>query len=118
MGIGLVHGLTNMGGGLLSLYASVRHNAKFEIRRKIALGYLAFAFAQLLVLGYATKVTGTLLICAALMAFAAGVTYIVVGRAIFRQISAGRYSVHFSAFEISCGTVLIARRALTLTPLL
>lgn len=45
--MGLLHGLSNMGGGLLVAYASALAHEKEEIRRIIALGYLAFALTQL-----------------------------------------------------------------------
>ena len=48
--MGLVHGLSNMGGGLLVVYASTLSHDKEEIRRTIALGYLAFALTQLAML--------------------------------------------------------------------
>ncbi|VTU34570.1 Sulfite exporter TauE/SafE [Variovorax sp. PBL-H6] len=45
--MGLAHGLSNMGGGLLVVYAGTLSDDKEEIRRTIALGYLAFALTQL-----------------------------------------------------------------------
>lgn len=48
--MGLVHGLSNMGGGLLVVYAGTLSSDKEEIRRTIALGYFMFALTQLLTL--------------------------------------------------------------------
>lgn len=45
--LGLVHGLSNMGGGLLVVFAGTLSEDKEEVRRIIALGYLAFALTQL-----------------------------------------------------------------------
>jgi len=114
-GIGLVHGLTNMGGGLLSLYSSVRYTTKFEIRQQIALGYAMFAATQLLVLVYAGTATRDRLITAAILACAAGVTFVTVGRAVFQRVSSAHYNIHFSLFEIGCGFFLIVRRLIALS---
>lgn len=108
-GIGLVHGLTNMGGGLLSLYASIRHDGKYQIRQLIALGYATFALSQLAVLGVTTHspppMADTILYAAL-----AGFTFVLVGRSAFNRVSSTRYNVLFSVFEIGCGVVLITRR--------
>lgn len=48
--IGAVHGLTNMGGGLLSLLCGSIYVEKEKIRPNIAFGYSIMAFCQLVVL--------------------------------------------------------------------
>lgn len=45
--MGAVHGLTNMGGALLALYASSTQEGKLEIRTTISRYYLAFGLIQL-----------------------------------------------------------------------
>jgi hypothetical protein len=112
-GIGLVHGLTNMGGGLLSLYASIRHEGKYEIRQIIALGYATFALSQLAVLS-ATTPNPPRILDPALFALIAGITFVVIGRFTFKRVSTSRYNVLFSIFEIGCGSVLIGRRLIAM----
>jgi uncharacterized membrane protein YfcA len=46
-GMGFVHGLSNMGGGLLVVLASALTHEKEETRRIIAVGYSLFAITQL-----------------------------------------------------------------------
>jgi uncharacterized protein len=46
-GLGLIHGLSNMGGGLLVVYASAVSPDKEEMRRVVAMGYLMFEVVQL-----------------------------------------------------------------------
>ncbi|EWY39025.1 hypothetical protein N825_08465 [Skermanella stibiiresistens SB22] len=46
MAMGAVHGLTNMGGALLTLYAAAHQDDKHGIRGTIATYYLMFAVAQ------------------------------------------------------------------------
>lgn len=48
--IGLVHGVSNLGGGLLSIFASSRHQRKEDVRRLIAYCYAWFAVVQLAML--------------------------------------------------------------------
>ena len=48
--MGLLHGLTNLGGSLLTLIVSNRFNKKEFIRYYIAAGYLIFAIIQLSVI--------------------------------------------------------------------
>ena len=48
--MGLIHGLSNMGGGLLTILSSSLFQDKREIRANIAYGYLIFATTQVIVL--------------------------------------------------------------------
>jgi hypothetical protein len=112
-GIGLVHGLTNMGGGLLSLYSSVRHTGKLDIRQHIALGYALFAFTQLLVLAM-TSTTDFSMSFIYVSVGVASCSYLTVGRLTFSRLSSADYNVLFSLFEIGCGSTLIVRRLLAI----
>ena len=46
--LGLLHGFTNLGGGLLALISSNIGNSKLEVRTNIAFGYLVFGAIQIL----------------------------------------------------------------------
>ncbi len=48
--MGFVHGISNMGGGLLTILSSSRFHTKKEILSNIAFGYIVFGTAQILVL--------------------------------------------------------------------
>ncbi|MFZ9000524.1 MAG: TSUP family transporter [Bacteriovoracaceae bacterium] len=50
MVLGIVHGLSNLGGGLLTLYAASKANDKVQVRGIISFGYLIFGVVQLLIL--------------------------------------------------------------------
>ena len=45
--LGFIHGVTNLGGGLLTLYSSCRGRSKTQVRGIIAFGYLLFGIIQL-----------------------------------------------------------------------
>uniref|UniRef100_UPI003D10E8AD TSUP family transporter n=1 Tax=Arcobacter sp. TaxID=1872629 RepID=UPI003D10E8AD len=48
--MGIVHGLTNLGGSLLALYFNKRYSDKYYIRTNIAVLYLLFALFQIFTL--------------------------------------------------------------------
>ena len=48
--IGTVHGLSNLGGGLLAIFAASSFDDKTKVRSNIAFYYLCFAFIQLVTL--------------------------------------------------------------------
>jgi len=48
--IGVIHGISNMGGGLLSLFTSSIHKGKHSIRINTAFAYLIFGVTQLAVI--------------------------------------------------------------------
>ncbi len=50
--IGTVHGLSNLGGGLLAIFAASRFEEKREVRGNIAFCYMCFAIIQLATLAY------------------------------------------------------------------
>jgi hypothetical protein len=50
--LGIIHGLTNLGGSLLSLICSNIDNKKYIVRHNIAIGYFIFSIFQLIVINY------------------------------------------------------------------
>jgi uncharacterized membrane protein YfcA len=94
--IGSVHGLTNMGGGLLSIFVSSVETSKNRIRATIALGYLLMAVTQIAVLltrGHVSPSMNGL----ALVALS-GTTYSLVGNRLFRLSSERHYQHVLTAF--------------------
>ena len=53
--MGMVHGISNMGGGLLSVLMSTTYNEKDTIRTNIAYVYLIFSASQLIVLMFISQ---------------------------------------------------------------
>lgn len=102
--IGLVHGLSNMGGSLLEVYASSRFQGKADIRQHIALGYALLAGSQLGILalsGNFTPINGTMYIVGS-----AALVYLLLGRRIFLQIPQDRFR------SVVTVTILLAAVAL------
>lgn len=108
--IGLFHGLTNMGGSLLSDYAAAQSSEKYAIRQFIALGYAFFASTQLLVL-VATHPGGPYPRPWLYMAIAGGM-FIGLGRSAFGQLNQQRYAMLLNVFMLSCACMLIVKNFL------
>ncbi|MEG1610024.1 MAG: TSUP family transporter [Bilophila sp.] len=103
--MGALHGLTNMGGSLLSVYAAGRFRGKLDIRQYIALGYALFAATQLVTL----SATGTSAPAVSVAMFAAigGGVYLLVGRRVFSAVNHTAFSVALSVFMVLCGVMLL-----------
>ncbi|PUA41321.1 hypothetical protein C5U62_32625 [Pseudomonas protegens] len=106
--IGLVHGLTNLGGSLLTDYASTCEEDKKRCRQFIAFGYAIFAFTQIVLItifkGYSTWSITSLG-----YAVLGGVIYMALGRHVFFKFSQQRYSIALSIFMLCCASVLTAK---------
>ena len=80
--MGLVHGLTNLGGALLAIFATVQHSEKGAIRYTVAHYYLAFGAVQILMIATLLGQTERLLQSLPLAGIAAAV-YLLFGNRIF-----------------------------------
>lgn len=85
LGMGAVHGLTNMGGGLLTLYSSSVHDGrKVPTRAGIAYGYVVMGTTQYVTLLIAAPALLTWHTLA--HAAAAALVYMTIGRRLFRAL--------------------------------
>lgn len=105
--MGMVHGLTNMGGSLLSVFASTKYAGKARVLGAVSLCYLYFAAVQLLVLAvfephlFGMAQLGSVAVAA--------VGYLLCGRRLFTGISEGRYRMAFTVFIFAYAVLLLAR---------
>lgn len=84
--MGVVHGVSNLGGALLVVYAATRLRRKEDIRALIAFCYACFATLQLVILAVVSpEVLGWSQLSYALIA---GVVFLGVGQRVFRWVSA------------------------------
>lgn len=103
--IGLMHGMTNMGGSLLLQLATALHRDKLDIRQHTAVSYAILALAQLLVLGVST---GNGLRWETMwMAAAAGATFLVLGRRSFNALNQRLYNAALSSFMLAIAALLV-----------
>jgi len=105
---GFVHGLSNMGGGLLTMLATTLYNDKETTRANIAYGYLVFALSQILVLSVLhPKAFGLHCLILAAIAFLA---YRTVGNLIYVKSSQRVYQQLITMFIFAYGIVLIGQK--------
>lgn len=106
MVMGFLHGISNMGGGLLTIFATTLYDDKERTRANIAYGYLVFAVSQIAVLALLNP-EAFRLNCLPL-ALVALTTYLTVGSAIYVRSSRDVYQQLLTAFMVAYGVVLIS----------
>jgi uncharacterized protein len=107
---GLVHGLSNLGGGPLTIVMSTINRDRDVIRANIARGYLVFSAIQLALLAAMTPTVfsvNTLLYPAIALVSSA-----LVGNRVFRATSEPAYQRLLTAFTFCFGVALVARELL------
>ncbi|MDN3609759.1 hypothetical protein ACFFUP_11510 [Vibrio ostreicida] len=103
--MGAVHGLSNMGGSLLSAYAVSKHNYKKEVLSWIVTGYLLFGLVQLSTLSVLNvlEVSAT----TAISCGVAAVTYLSIGNRIFKSMNEHFFQHVFSVFMLVYAGLMI-----------
>lgn len=102
---GLVHGFTNMGGSLLSLYCATVFHDKERIRNSIALSYAVMAASQMVAAYYLGGIEFTYLnVVYVGLALA---VYVFVGERLFRNVHISSYKLLLTAFMGALGLVLL-----------
>jgi uncharacterized protein len=102
--LGFVHGISNMGGGLLTILVSSLHAQKWEVRANIAFGYLLMALVQILVL--VVHGMGSFFPAEVILVITAIGAYGFVGRRLFWVASENAYQLILNAFIVAFGLVL------------
>lgn len=105
--IGLVHGTTNMGGSLLTIYCTSVYNKKESIRSHIAFVYLFMASIQLILLFLFVRPTIEPLWFVSPVV--AGLTYKIIGLKLFNVSSDVVYQKLITGFILLFGIVLLLR---------
>jgi uncharacterized protein len=103
--VGLIHGFTNMGGGLLSILVSSLRSEKTSIRTNVAFGYFVMALSQILmlVLFWNQRIP---LAAVGMMVLAAAV-YEMAGQRLFQRTSERGYQQLLTGFIAVFGISLI-----------
>lgn len=107
-GIGVIHGMTNMGGTLLLQLAAARRKDKLGVRQYTALGYVIMAGMQLITLlatsgnGFRPQTLG--------LAACAGATFLVVGRRSFAHLGHRAYNTLLASFMLVIAAVLVLKK--------
>lgn len=104
--IGLVHGMTNMGGGLLTSLVSALAVEKRAVRAGIALGYLIMASIQLTLVVAVKGPQGSFAAVAFLLALTLG-AYLLLGRRMFSRSPQLVFQHSMTALMAACGLLLL-----------
>lgn len=103
--LGAVHGLSNLGGGLLTIYAATKHGDKDERRKLISVCYFVFAIVQLTVLAILSADIFKLDIL--LYAVVSAVVFLSAGQAGFRNLSHAMFDRLFSVLMLAYAVALL-----------
>jgi uncharacterized protein len=106
-GIGIVHGLSNLGGGLLAIFAANTFQDKKMIRNRIAFCYLCFAAIQLSALAILTP--GVMHVAQFGYAVLAGIVFMIIERHVFESIASPVFDRVFTILIGSYSAVLFLR---------
>jgi hypothetical protein len=107
LGLGLIHGLSNLGGGILTVIVGSSYLDKGSIRRHIAFAYGTMASIQLAVVLITARppLDARLWLVLPLIA---GAIYLVVGQRVFRRAGHRPYQFGLTAMIMSFGLLLLA----------
>jgi uncharacterized membrane protein YfcA len=106
LAMGVVHGMTNLGGGLLAVLASVTQTKKEFVRYTVAYYYLAFSLIQMLTLAILLGQHHALLTNSLTMIIS-GAIYILIGNRIFRLTKNEVYSIALNIFIAAYGFAVL-----------
>lgn len=107
--MGIVHGVTNMGGALLTIFMATLYEKKDKlvVRTNIANGYLLFGLVQIAVLLIVEKETFTT--HTPLMMVTALLAYLFIGKQIFRRLSNDLFRDLLTLFIFAYGVALLGQ---------
>ena len=107
IGMGIIHGLSNMGGSVLSVVAGTYFTDKLQIRYAISFCYLCFGIVQISLLVFLQS--DTIGVQQLLMAPLAALIYLIVGRKSFYSVSDALFQNMFTIFILLYSFLLITK---------
>ena len=107
--MGLVHGITNLGGALLAVFASEIHTDKDKVRYVVAYYYCAFNSIQILVLAIIIEHI-ELMIAHAFTAIVSSAIYIFFGNRLFNAVSNKLFTNVLTLFMVFYGVVIFIQK--------
>jgi hypothetical protein len=105
--LGIVHGLSNLGGGILTTIVASNFADKAAVRRQIAFAYGSMALIQLTVVLIVARPSLHPMLSISLPLLA-GTTYLLLGRQAFARASQRRYEFGLTGLILSFGLILVA----------
>lgn len=107
--MGVIHGLTNLGGSLLTAIIHSKHYPKDAARTTAALSYGTFALFQLVTLGLALKAFPAAPAALLVYMMAGLIVFVAMERFVYAKLSTEKYHAVFSGFLLCSGIVLLLK---------
>ena len=104
--MGVVHGLTNLGGAMLAILASGTNTDKEAIRYTVAHYYLAFSFIQMLFLAIIMGQHNALIYNFSGAVISAAV-YLLIGNRVFSRTTNPSYNIALTIFMAFYGVIVL-----------
>lgn len=107
--MGIIHGLTNLGGSLLTAIVHSKNYDKDKTRVTVASAYATFAFFQLLTLWIAATSSGVNYATIGIYWILGIMTFYIAENIVYATLDDERYSKIFAVFLFVSGILLIAK---------
>ncbi|WP_041660623.1 TSUP family transporter [Arcobacter nitrofigilis] len=104
--MGIIHGITNLGGALLTAKIFSLNANKYKKRTTSAISYMTFAIFQIITiifLGVDYKFHNLLYVCIGI------ITYLIINKFLFNKIPESNYTKLFSIFLLASGILLLTK---------
>tara|TARA_B100000315_G_C14478183_1_gene541626 strand:+ start:299 stop:1018 length:720 start_codon:yes stop_codon:yes gene_type:complete len=105
--MGIVHGLTNLGGSLLTAIVHEKQYPKNKTRSTIAVCYMTFAIFQIITLSFLVSEFDVSFTDSIAFMFIGMIAFLFTEKYIYSKIDSKRYSKNFSIFLFVSGLLLI-----------
>lgn len=107
--MGILHGLTNLGGSLLAVYFNKKYSDKHYVRTNIAILYMLFAFFQIITI-YFYKESNYIYEVENIFYILIGIiVYFISNKYIFNKLDSGKYSNLINYFLFIMGVVIFIK---------
>ena len=107
--MGIIHGLTNLGGSLLAAIVHSKEYEKRTTRATVALSYATFAIFQILTLLVSGQNINTGFVEIGLYVFVGVAVFILTEQFIYMELNNRNYSKYFAAFLFFSGILLVVK---------
>jgi len=105
--MGILHGITNLGGSLLTALVHHQQQEKNKMRATIAISYATFAIFQLLTLFFIGYDSGIAYTDQMLLLQLSVIVFLIIEEVLYKQIDSHQYSQLFAIFLAISGLLLI-----------
>ena len=107
--MGIVHGLTNLGGSLLTAIISNKKLSKDQTRSTIAICYLTFALFQIITLFFLTERSAVKFFDYTIYWLIGAGIFFLVENKLYKNIDENKYSKSFRVFLLGSGILLMVK---------